>query len=269
MNMILKYYILWNSCGEEGNVPLLSSTNNTSRNLLIHLRAASSHSSWIKFFLLDSEEYSVFIHHYKPYSLRVLSMLVEAIYWAWRPNLTPVAIAVWSLNTFNSCHCLHRYTLKNINIINNVKNQERLRIIHTKKIMWPESASGLYRPSDRRLSAKLVPIFVDRGCHMASVTDPYGRTLGFLDRSRYFFFKVAPQLYSRGWVDPVPNPLLLRECRSARNWIRASGSVATNSVTRGYFVVPYLFSLKTWGNARYAPSLHIFNSLILWTEMLL
>jgi hypothetical protein len=24
------------------------------------------------------------------------------------------------------------------------------------------------------------------------VTDPYGRILGFLDRSRYFFFQVAP-----------------------------------------------------------------------------
>jgi hypothetical protein len=32
---------------------------------------------------------------------------------------------------------------------------------------------------------------------VVSVTDPYGRILGFLDRSRYFFFQVAPQLYSR------------------------------------------------------------------------
>jgi hypothetical protein len=30
--------------------------------------------------------------------------------------------------------------------------------------------------------------------------------ISVLDRSRYFFFHVAPQLYSRGWVDPVPNP---------------------------------------------------------------
>jgi hypothetical protein len=29
------------------------------------------------------------------------------------------------------------------------------------------------------------------------VTDPYGRILGVLDRSRYFFFQVAPQLYSK------------------------------------------------------------------------
>jgi hypothetical protein len=40
-------------------------------------------------------------------------------------------------------------------------------------------------PSDRLLSAKLVPIFANRGCHMANVTDPYCRILGFLDRSHY------------------------------------------------------------------------------------
>jgi hypothetical protein len=35
-----------------------------------------------------------------------------------------------------------------------------------------ESTSGPYRPSDRRLLAKLVPTFADRGCHVVSVTDP-------------------------------------------------------------------------------------------------
>jgi hypothetical protein len=29
------------------------------------------------------------------------------------------------------------------------------------------------RLNDRRLSAKLVPAFADRGCHVVSVTDPY------------------------------------------------------------------------------------------------
>jgi hypothetical protein len=38
----------------------------------------------------------------------------------------------------------------------------------------------------------------NRGCHVVSVTDSYCRILGFIDRSRYFFFQVAPQLYSRG-----------------------------------------------------------------------
>jgi hypothetical protein len=64
-----------------------------------------------------------------------------------------------------------------------------LILITNKQTPWSESASELYRPSDRRLSAKLVPTFVDRGCHVVSVTDPYKRVLGFLDRSRYFSIK--------------------------------------------------------------------------------
>jgi hypothetical protein len=43
------------------------------------------------------------------------------------------------------------------------------------------------------MSAKLMPTFADRGCHVVSVTVPYSRILYFLDRSRYFFFQVAPQ----------------------------------------------------------------------------
>jgi hypothetical protein len=67
-----------------------------------------------------------------------------------------------------------------------------------KQTPWPESASELYRPSDRCLSAKSVPTFVDSGCHVVNVTEPYSHNLGFLDRSRYFYFQVSPQLYSRG-----------------------------------------------------------------------
>jgi hypothetical protein len=64
---------------------------------------------------------------------------------------------------------------------------------HTQKqTPWPESDSELYRQSDCRFSAELAPTFGDRGCHVVSVTDPYGRNLGFLDRCRYFFFQVAP-----------------------------------------------------------------------------
>jgi hypothetical protein len=127
----------------------------------------------------------------------------------------------------------------------------------TKQTPWPESASELYRPSDRRLSAKLVVTSANRGSHVVSVRDPYGRILGFLDRtccvntlgkkklsglspranyndratsacrrswcqvvsmadpyrrmldfpdrSRYLFFHVAAQLYSRGSMDTVPD----------------------------------------------------------------
>jgi hypothetical protein len=72
----------------------------------------------------------------------------------------------------------------------------------TKKqtIIKQNKLRGLYRPSDRRLSVTLVPTFADREYHVVSVTDSYGRILGFLDRSRSFFFQVAPQLYSRGWI---------------------------------------------------------------------
>jgi hypothetical protein len=56
-----------------------------------------------------------------------------------------------------------------------------------KRTPWSESATELYRPSGCRLSARLVPTFAERGCHVVSVTDPYCRILGFLARSRYLF----------------------------------------------------------------------------------
>jgi hypothetical protein len=43
---------------------------------------------------------------------------------------------------------------------------------------WPESASELYRPSDRSLSANLAPTFADRGCHVVSETESYVLILG-------------------------------------------------------------------------------------------
>jgi hypothetical protein len=54
---------------------------------------------------------------------------------------------------------------------------------HNKKLRnspWSESASELYRPNDRRLSAKLVPTFLPIGaCRVVSAADPYGRNIGF------------------------------------------------------------------------------------------
>jgi hypothetical protein len=72
-------------------------------------------------------------------------------------------------------------------------------------------------------------MFADRACCVVSITHPYGCIFGFLGRSRYVFFQVAPQLYSRGWVDPVPDPLLLRKSGGSGNRTRTSGSVARNS----------------------------------------
>jgi hypothetical protein len=64
----------------------------------------------------------------------------------------------------------------------------------------------------------VVSTFVDRGCCVVSATDPPPVvSLSFIDWSRYYFFQVAPQLSSRGSVDPVPDPLLLRKSGSAGN----------------------------------------------------
>jgi hypothetical protein len=48
---------------------------------------------------------------------------------------------------------------------------------------------------------------------------PTAVNLGFPDRRRYSL-EIAPQLSSRGWVDPDPDTLLLRKCGSAGNRTR-------------------------------------------------
>jgi hypothetical protein len=122
-------------------------------------------------------------------------------------------------HTFNTRHTLAE-------ILHQRQGRKLLKLNWTP---WPESASELYRPTDCHLLTKLVPIFADIGCHVVSVTGPYGRILGFLDWRRYFFFQAAHQLYSLGWVDLVPDPLLLRKYSRAGNRKQTSGSVATNS----------------------------------------
>jgi hypothetical protein len=45
-------------------------------------------------------------------------------------------------------------------------------------------------PTERPpLVGEVIANFAAKGCHVVSVTDPYGRILGFLDRSRYFSIK--------------------------------------------------------------------------------
>jgi hypothetical protein len=63
--------------------------------------------------------------------------------------------------------------------------------------------------------------FADRGCHVVSMTDPYGRIPGFLDRSRYF--SILTRLSG-----PRSRPTTFFS-GSAGNRTRASESVAKNS----------------------------------------
>jgi hypothetical protein len=90
-----------------------------------------------------------------------------------------------------------------------------------KKTPWSESASELHRPSHRRLSAKWLSTLADRGCHVVSVTDPYGRILDFLGRSR-----------SSGVLTRLSGPRsrpTTFSSGSAGNRTRTSGSVVKNS----------------------------------------
>jgi hypothetical protein len=64
----------------------------------------------------------------------------------------------------------------------------------------------------------LVPTLVDRGVSRGQHGgSPTAVNLSFLDWSRYFFFQLAPQLCSRGWVDCIPDPLLCRKFGIASN----------------------------------------------------
>jgi hypothetical protein len=46
---------------------------------------------------------------------------------------------------------------------------------------------------------------------------PTAVNLCLLDRSRCFVFEAAPHLSKRGWVDPIPEPLLRRKSGRAEN----------------------------------------------------
>jgi hypothetical protein len=56
------------------------------------------------------------------------------------------------------------------------------------KLRGLQSASELYRPSDRRLSAKLVPTFAGRGCLVVSTTDPPAVNSVFLTATATFSY---------------------------------------------------------------------------------
>jgi hypothetical protein len=56
--------------------------------------------------------------------------------------------------------------------------------------------ANYYRPSDRRLTAKLVPPLRVEGVAWSAQRIPTAVNLGFLTRSRYFFIQVAPQMFT-------------------------------------------------------------------------
>jgi hypothetical protein len=73
------------------------------------------------------------------------------------------------------------------------------------------------QPHVGEVSAKFSGYRLSRGQHNGS---PRPLISIFYTRSRYLSLQVAPQLYSRGYVNPVPDPILLRKFGSAGNRTR-------------------------------------------------
>jgi hypothetical protein len=102
------------------------------------------------------------------------------------------------------------------------------------KTPWPQSASELYRPSDRSLSTKSVPTFANRGCHVVSVTDPYGRILDFLDLS------TSSSILLMRLSGPRSRPLLLRKSGSAGNRTLTTRPQRRTSIKMTHATIPFL-----------------------------
>jgi hypothetical protein len=73
------------------------------------------------------------------------------------------------------------------------------------------------KASDRRI---LVQTFADRGVSRGQRGGNPTSVNQFSRPEPLLFFQVAPHLCSRGWVDPLPDPQLLRKYGSAGNRIR-------------------------------------------------
>jgi hypothetical protein len=124
-------------------------------------------------------------------------------------------------------------------------------LLNLKETPWLESASDLYRPNDRRLTAKLVPTFADRGCHVVSVTDPYGRILGFLNREALRFLSSSSSVVLTRLSGPRSRPTT-----SQKNLLAPgiqldlySGTLTTRSQRLSTLNLPS--SLKYWETLEY------------------
>jgi hypothetical protein len=90
------------------------------------------------------------------------------------------------------------------------------RLIRNMKLKTKTKLCGLSQRAnytDRAtaaLSTNLVPTFVDKECRVVSATDPYGRILDFLDRSRYFFLPSSSSIDLLVSLMELPNNRRLR-----------------------------------------------------------
>jgi hypothetical protein len=82
----------------------------------------------------------------------------HGLQWLYQGTMIPILIRMGIVSGTKTLlpFCLATFC-GDVNLNYSISNQKN------KQTRWPESESELYRPSDRRLSAKLVPTFADRG----------------------------------------------------------------------------------------------------------
>jgi hypothetical protein len=88
--------------------------------------------------------------------------------------------APWFLRTLETATLKAPHTLTKsmpLHIILSWKQEDANKMWFKRIKQTPgiKSASELYRPSDRRLSEKLIPTLADRGCRVVCATNPRGR----------------------------------------------------------------------------------------------
>jgi hypothetical protein len=88
---------------------------------------------------------------------------------------------------------------------NNIKNKTNSMAL-SQQAKYTDWSTAIYQRD-------LVPTFADRRVSRGQ-RGGSPAVVNLIDPSRYFSFQVAPHLSSRGWVDPVPDPLLLRKSGS-------------------------------------------------------
>jgi hypothetical protein len=138
--------------------------------------------------------------------------------------------ALW-WNVFMCRRILNEVALRLVEIFGNVKNlhkhfRGRIFVITVERSKQTNSVASSPQANytdwstitGRRI---LMPTFADRLVSRGQRGGtPAAVSLSFLNWSCCFFFQVAPHVSSRGSVDPVPDPLLLRKYGSPgyRTW---------------------------------------------------
>jgi hypothetical protein len=131
-----------------------------------------------------------------------------------------IATLVSILRQISAVHISTFYSFK---VLFNIIHPSKICIPSpTKQTPWYFSPQTNY--TDRATTTcwrNLLPTFADSGASSGQRGgSPTVVNLSFLDRSRYFSFKQLLIYSHKGWVDPVPNPLLLRKCGISRNVTR-------------------------------------------------